>query len=313
MEALINENAAATSIESDRLPKDETKIQEPSVSDNTYSQDSNTEQHKEINMEELKDFDSLVTKFYAIDKSTSIDENQLNLEMLLKKDISMQNGKAGGSILIYHTHSQEGYSNSIMGDLSTTVVGVGEQLCERLREYGYTVIHDTGIYDLEDRNYAYAKAGEAIEQILEQHPEIEVIIDLHRDGVSNTRKLVTEINGVQTAQIMFFNGLSRTTTLGDISYLQNPYIEDNLSFTFWLQLSAEKYYPTLTRKIYLKGYRYNLHYRPKSLLVEVGAQTNSLEEAIAAMNPLADILDKVLDPSEEEHIYYYEENSEDTQ
>lgn len=120
------------------------------------------------------------------------------------------------------------------------------------------------------------------------------MIDLHRDGVAETTRLVTEVNGKQTAQIMFFNGLSRTTANGDIPYLANPYLADNLAFSFQMKLAAEEYYPGFARSNYLKGYRYNLHYRPKSLLIEVGAQTNTFEEARNAMEPLADILHRVL-------------------
>ena len=76
--------------------------------------------------------------------------------------------------------------------------------------------------------------------------------------------------------------------------LPNPYLEDNLALSFQLQLAAAEYYPDFTRQIYLKGYRYNMHYCPKSLLVEVGAQNNTFEEAKNAMEPLADILDRVL-------------------
>ena len=93
---------------------------------------------------------------------------------------------------------------------------------------------------------------------------------------------------------MFFNGLSRTTSQGNLSYLPNPYIEDNLAFSFQMQLAAAEYYPGFTRRIYLKGYRYNMHLCPKSMLIEVGAQTNSFEEAKNAMEPLAILLAKVL-------------------
>ena len=76
--------------------------------------------------------------------------------------------------------------------------------------------------------------------------------------------------------------------------LFRSYLEENLAFSFQMKLAAEEYYPGFARANYLKGYRYNLHYRPKSLLVEVGAQTNTLEEAKNAMEPLADLLHKVL-------------------
>ena len=129
---------------------------------------------------------------------------------------------------------------------------------------------------------------------MRENPSIEVVIDLHRDGVAEGTRLVTEIDGTQMASIMFFNGLSRTTALGDISYLKNPYIQDNLAFSFQMQLKAAEYYPGLARPIYLKGYRYNMHFKPKSLLIEVGAQTNTLQEAKNAMAPLADVLHRVI-------------------
>ena len=82
--------------------------------------------------------------------------------------------------------------------------------------------------------------------------------------------------------------------MGRYVILKNPYIEENLSFSLKLQIEAAKYYPGLMRKIYLKGYRYNLHLKPKALLVEVGAQNNTLQEELNAMEPLADILARVL-------------------
>ena len=60
------------------------------------------------------------------------------------------------------------------------------------------------------------------------------------------------------------------------------------------QITAEEYYPGFSRAIYLKGYRYNMHYCPKTLLVEVGAQTKTVQEAMNAMEPLADIIAKVV-------------------
>ena len=174
------------------------------------------------------------------------------------------------------------------------MVGVGDYLTELLEKKGYTVLHDTGTYDLPDRDRAYSTAAPYIEQILEENPSIQVVIDLHRDGVGDDVRLVTEQNGKKMAKIMFFNGLSHTTAMGDIPYLKNPYIEDNLAMSLQMQVAAAEYYPDLTRKIYLKGYRFNMHFCPKSMLVEVGAQTNTVEEAMNSMEPLADLLDKVL-------------------
>ena len=248
-----------------------------------------------INRQKLQDFDYLRQNFYQVDNSTTVGKDQLNVEALLGKDMTIKTDVEGPQILIYHTHSQEGYKDSIEGDEATSVVAVGEYLASLLeKQFGIEVLHHKGQYDIEDHAKAYSVAKPAIEKILAENPTIEVVIDLHRDGVSETTHLVTEVNGKPTAQIMFFNGLSRTTATGELSYLKNPYIADNLAFSFQMQLAAEEYFPDLTRKIYLKGYRYNMHLCPKSLLVEVGAQTNTFQEAKNAMEPLAILLAKVL-------------------
>ncbi|HJA82064.1 MAG TPA: stage II sporulation protein P, partial [Candidatus Mediterraneibacter intestinipullorum] len=125
---------------------------------------------------------------------------------------------------------------------------------------------------------------------------VQAVIDLHRDGVAEGTHLVTEINGKPTARLMFFNGLSMSKKNGPIDYLYNPYIEDNLALTLQLKLFCEQYYPGFTRNIYLKSLRYNLHLSDKALLIEAGAQTNTLQEMLNAMEPLADVLDKVFNP-----------------
>lgn len=124
-----------------------------------------------------------------------------------------------------------------------------------------------------DRSKAYQLAEPDVQKILKENPAIEVVIDLHRDGVAEGTHLVTEIDGKPTAQIMFFNGLSRTRANGNISYLSNPYLEDNLAFSLQMEIAAATYYPGFARHIFLRAYRYNMHFKPKTLLIEAGAQT----------------------------------------
>lgn len=255
------------------------------------------EKVKRFSRQKLNDFDYLLQNFYRVDSTTTTNSSQLNAAKMLAKDMSIDKKKEGPQILIYHTHSQERFADS--KDASQSVVGLGDRLAELLENtYGYKVLHHKGEYDVPDRDNAYSKAAPALEQLLKENPGIQVIIDLHRDGVAEDTRLVEKINGRDTATIMFFNGLSHTTAQGDISYLYNPNLADNLAFSFQLQLAAAEYYPGFSRFVYLKGYRYNLHYLPKSLLVEVGAQTNTYQEVLNAMDPLADVLDKVLSGSE---------------
>ena len=260
------------------------------------SADSKTGKKVTINRKKLEDYDYLRQTFYQVDNTTTIGRNQLNAEKLLEPDMTIDTDTDGPQILIYHTHSQEGYKDSKAGDPKTSVVGVGDYLTELLEQKGFSVLHHKGEYDVGDRDHAYSNAAPAIQKLLKKNPGIQVVIDLHRDGVNEKTRLVTEQNGKKMAKIMFFNGLSRTTATGDIPYLKNPYIAENLAFSFQMQLAAAEYYPDLTRKIYLKGYRFNMHFCPKSMLVEVGAQTNTFEEAKNSMEPLADLLDKVLKP-----------------
>lgn len=252
-------------------------------------------QQVQIDRTQLTDYETLVRNFFAIDANTMAGSDQLSVEKLLGMDMTLPQEGDGPQILIYHTHSQEAFADSVPGDVNTGIVGVGECLTKILTEqYGYRVLHHTGQYDVETRDNAYSRALPAVEQILAENPSIQVIIDLHRDEVAEETKLVTDIQGRPTARFMFFNGLSRTRKTGDIDYLANENQEANLAFSFQMQLKAAEYYPGLTRRIYLKGYRYNMHLRPRTLLVELGAQNNTVEEAINACDPLAHILDMVL-------------------
>lgn len=218
----------------------------------------------EIPREKLNDFDYLIQNFYQVDNTTTINSSQLNAEELLSMDLTIKTPADQPQILIYHTHSQEMFADSDPNDVMTGVMGTGEYLTSLLQEkYGFQVMHHMGQYDVGDRDHAYANAEGPIEQLLAENPSIEVVIDLHRDAVD--KHMVREVNGVQMAPIMFFNGLSRTKALGDISYLNNPNLTGNLAFSLQMQIAAAEYYPNLTRPIYLKGYRYNMHFKEKYL------------------------------------------------
>ena len=253
----------------------------------------------DLSSQTLADYNYLMNQFFIVDSQTTTNADQLNAAELLGEDLTIQKDAAKPQILLYHTHSQEAFADSKEGEVEDTIIGVGNYLTELLtKNYGYQVIHVTEAFDMEsgelDRSAAYDYAGTYLETILEENPSIEVVIDLHRDGVPENRHLVTEINGKPTAQIMFYNGLSYTIARGSLDYLPNPYIQDNLAFSFQMEYQAAQYYPDFYRGIYLAGYRYNLHLRPRSVLVEAGAQTNTVQEVKNAMEPFADILNRVL-------------------
>lgn len=238
----------------------------------------------------------LVQNFFIVDTTTVVDKELFQVDELLEKDMTMEK-KKNPQILIYHTHgASEAFSDSRKGKEEDSIIGVGEVLADILqKEYGYEVIHDTTPYDFVngsiDRNKGYNQALPALEKTLKEHNSIEVLIDLHRDAGSTKR--VTMIDGKPTAQIMLFNGLSRNLN-GEIAYLKNPNLQGNLAFSLQLKMAAMEQYPDFAKKIYLKGYRYNLHLKEKSILVELGTVSNTVEEAKNAMKPFADILNSVL-------------------
>lgn len=260
----------------------------------------------DLSRDKLSDYDYLMSNFYIVDENTDASAAKINAAEFLAEDFSLSHGPLEPQILIYHSHSQETFSDSREGEEEDSIVGVGNYLTSLLTEkYGYQVIHIKEAFDMMsgelDRSKAYDYACDYVEKVLEENPSVEVVIDLHRDGIDENRRLVTEINGKETAQILFYNGLSYTNTQGQVSYLPNPYIQDNLAFSFQLEYQAALYYPTFYRGIYLAGLRYNLHLRKRALLLEAGAQTNTVQEVKNAMEPFADILNRVLKGSDKQN------------
>lgn len=281
------------------------QVTEPSQMTDSLQVAETVQPHPVIDLspEKLADKNYLLEHFFVVDAATTAEAASLNAAEYLAKDMTLKPEKDQPQILIYHSHSQETFADSRTGEEADTVVGVGDYLTEILEQkYGYQVIHVREHFDVIggeiDRSRAYDFAREYVEKVLEENPTVQVLIDLHRDGVPEGKRLVTKIGGRDTAQIMFYNGLSYTVNQGKISYLPNPYIEENLAFSFQLEYTAAEYYPGFYRCIYLAGLRYNLHLRPRALLVEAGAQTNTVQEVKNAMEPLGDILNRVLKGSD---------------
>ena len=246
---------------------------------------------------QLNSFSFLTSHIYSIDSMTPVKAKDIRAKTLLKRDLSIEKNKEQPQILIYHTHASEAFANSRKGKKEDTVVGAGRVLAKQLEAAGYGVYHDETVYDVIngklDRSLAYNEAEKGITRILQQNPSIEVVIDLHRDGVADGTRIVTMIDGKPTAKIMLFNGMSRIKGKGEISYLANPHRSGNLAFSLQLQMAAEDRYDDFVRKIFVRSYRYNLHHKDRSLLVEAGAQTNTVEEIKNAMIPVSEMLDAV--------------------
>ena len=142
-------------------------------------------------------FRDVIDRFYTITSATNINSSDMPIRQALNEKFQIKGNNKKPQILIYHTHSQEEFSNST-GDAGTTIIGVGDRLEKVLREqFGYNVIHDTTHYDMVngklDRNEAYDQAREGVSKILKKYPSISLVLDIHRDGVNSNTRLVTEV------------------------------------------------------------------------------------------------------------------------
>ncbi|HCC08172.1 MAG TPA: stage II sporulation protein P [Clostridiales bacterium] len=251
---------------------------------------------------DLKDLEKIVRSLYVFESSVSVNAQDMKLNELSSKSLKVNVNDEKPKILIFHTHSQETFIDSKVGKEEDSIIGVGNKLAEVLyKKYKIRAIHDKGKYDVVNgklkRDGSYTRASEKIQKLLKSNPQIEIVIDIHRDGIPDNLKLVTEVNKKRTAKLMFVNGICEKITNGKmekINNLANNFISENMSFSLQMQLQANEIYPNLMRKILIKPYRYSLFMKPKSLLVEVGAQNNTLEEAKNAMEPFADMLAKVI-------------------
>ncbi len=262
----------------------------------TAAQPELTDLRSQYPVETLRDFENL-KNLYLYDRDYIVPEPELfDLDSFLDWDLTADFAVEGPKILIFHTHGSEMYADS--GPQG--VIQVGEYLKEVLEtKYGVEVMHDTTLYDQNSQINAYDQMISGVQPVLDANPSIQVTIDLHRDGIGGDGRLVTEIDGQDVAQLMIVNGISaeyngETGQMEEVSYLYNPNRSGNLAFSFRLKMAAEILRPGLMRGIYLSSYRYSAFMREKGILLEVGAQGNTLEECRLAMDYFAPVLMSVL-------------------
>lgn len=201
-------------------------------------------------------------------------------------------------ILIYHTHTNEAYfpteampyresSRWRTADKERSVVAVGERLKTVLeRDYGYSVLHDTTDHEPPKLSTAYERSEQTMLTYLEKYPSLEVFIDLHRDAYGNDPKAPADyitVNGEQVARLMFVVGRGE-------AYADKPFYETNRRFAERMTAYLNSIDPSFARPIREKKGRYNQHVGAYCLLIEVGHNANTLEQALAAVPYLAEAI-----------------------
>jgi len=192
------------------------------------------------------------------------------------------------SVLIVHTHTTESYTPSEKYNFTPTdtdrttdknynMVAVGNEIEKTLASMGIKVYHDTSINDYPSYSGSYNKTATVIENYLKKDPSIKIVLDVHRDAIVGKSgekiKYTTTINGESAAKIMFVAG-------SNLSGLQHDNWEENFSFAAQLQRHTLSLYPDLCRPINFRSQRFNQQLAPGGIIVEVGTNGNTLDEAI---------------------------------
>ena len=194
-------------------------------------------------------------------------------------------GADAPQVLILHTHGSEAYTmpegqeyvstgTFRTADGSVSVIRVGDEIAAALSQHGISVLHDRALYDDPEYNGAYYRAEDAIEAYLEKYPSISFILDVHRDALEDKAghqyKVITR-EVPSCAQVSLVMGSSWEGW------------QENLKLAVAVQQHLTDQYPTLMRPVTVRNSDYNEYFTPGSLLVEIGAAGNSLDEALKAV------------------------------
>ncbi|MBR3893630.1 MAG: stage II sporulation protein P [Clostridia bacterium] len=230
-----------------------------------------------------------------------------DVERLLEEDLSRPAATDRPTVLILHTHTSESYLpqgtayiTEPHGDLiysrdeKENILAVGETLCRALNEKGITALHCTVMHDEPSMSGSYTRAAETIKRYLEQYPEIEYVVDLHRDAVTTAdgkivRSAGKTVSGEEVAQIMAIVGSDGNGT-------QLDQWEENLALALQLREKLNGEGGSVCRPVSLRNESFNQESARHSLLLEIGTSGNSLEEAKRAAILLADALAELIQP-----------------
>lgn len=192
---------------------------------------------------------------------------------------------------VYHTHTAESFipSSGVThrpGGQRGDIVDVGETLIKRLQGHGVPAVQYKDINDFPSFMKAYSVSEVTVKKMLSENPSLQMVFDIHRDADKKENSTVV-INGVSAAKITI------VVATGQQDLVQ-PHWQENHAFAKLIDAKLNQHYPGLSRGIQLVDWRYNQHLHPRALLIEVGCQENTKEEANYSMEMLGDILAEII-------------------
>ncbi len=300
----------------EKLPSDNSDITPESSQKKTSSNEFEASQPTKEELEKYKQDHNNEEQFPVYEFNTTLgNESYKNIQIknTSSTDIDIEaelKGKLGfrledtsePQVLIYHTHTSESFLKYDTGyfyesyyprssDRSENVCAVGEEIAKQLNNAGIVTIHDMTVHDDPSYSGAYYRSLDTINNYLEKYPTIKVVLDIHRDGIGNDEsksKPVFTANGRQAAQVMILAGYNYDN---DEEFQDWEY---NLRFALRIQDAASKKYPEMMRPLYFSDFMYNMNVNTGSLLIEIGSESNSVEEVRYSGYLLGQILSDVL-------------------
>ena len=241
---------------------------------------------------------------FFVKNSTSL---SIDLGSFLKADLPFSyEDTTEPQVLIVHTHATESYMDEDLGyyyesfyprdtNDSYNMISVGNAIAKKLEQNGIGVAHCCEHHDDPQYYGAYDNCAESILEYLEKYPSIKIVLDIHRDSITTDEgekiKPTFVYNGKKAAQIMIMCGND------NYGYYDFPNWEQNMSLAVKLQSTAETKYPGMTRPLYFGDFMYNMNLAPGSLLIEVGTDANTHDEAMYTGELLGDVVSTVLKSS----------------
>ena len=195
----------------------------------------------------------------------------------------------GPQILIMHTHGSEAFTpdgtdvytatdTSRTTDDNYNMIRIGEEMKAVFESYGLEVVHDTALYDYPSYTGSYERSLAGVRDYISRYPTVKLVLDVHRDAIiaadGTTYKAVATVDGQKVAQVMMVMG-------SDDGGLEHPHWQENLALAVHIQRHLLDIDPNLPRPITLRSSRFNQQVTNGSVLVEVGSNGNTLQEAIA--------------------------------
>ncbi len=235
-------------------------------------------------------------------------KNSTDLKIDIKKLLGSKLGfkienSTEPQVLILHTHATETYMTedtdyytsaytSRTQNESSNMLAIGKIVADKLNSAGIVTLHDKTLHDYPSYNESYSRSAKTINKYKAKYKNLKIVIDLHRDAIAandtDKVKLTTQIDGKKAAQIMLVMG----SQSGSVTNF--PHWQENLKLALRLQQTIEVMYPSLARSLSLMPKNYNQSLTTGSMLIEIGTDANTLEEAKYSAELLSNALAALL-------------------